>query len=72
MPHQMSEKDISKLADLKPNGRQDKSILKTAQLLSIYKKEPLSYGHVDTVIDTTQHLHRSSQASDQARGAVYS
>lgn len=72
LPHQMSEKDINKLADLKLNGRQIKNILKTAQLLSIYKQEPLSYAHVDTVVDTTQHLHKASSASDQARGAVYS
>lgn len=72
MPHQMSEKDISKLADLKLNGRQIKNILKTAQLLSIYKQEPLGCHHVETVIDTTQHLHKSSTASNEARGAVYS
>lgn len=72
MAHQMSENDISKLADLRLNGRQIKNILKTAQLLSIYKQEPLSYSHVDTVIDTTQHLRKSSEASAEARGAVYS
>lgn len=71
-PHGMSEMDINKLAELKLNGRQIKNILKTAQLLSVYKQEPLSYAHVDTVVDTTQHLHKSTEATDQARGSVYS
>lgn len=71
-PHQMSEMDIDMLADHNLNGRQIKNILKTAQLLAVYKQEPLSYAHVVTVVDTTQHLYKSTEATDRARNAVYS
>lgn len=71
-PHQLSDRDVGKLADLKINGRQIKNFLKTAQLLAIYKEEPLSYAHVEIVVSTTQHLHKATEASDAARGAVYS
>lgn len=71
-PHAISEKDMEKLASIKLNGRQIKNILKTAQLLATFKKEPLGYSHIDTVIDTTQHLHKATVATDSARGAVYS
>lgn len=70
-PHQLSISDINKLADLKLNGRQIKNFLKTAQLLAIYKKEPLSYRHVDTVISETQHLHKASEATEQARAGIF-
>ncbi|CAN8103121.1 unnamed protein product [Discula destructiva] len=70
-PHQISEGDMKKLADLKINGRQIKNFLKTAQLLAVYKEEPLNYGHVETVVMTTQHLHKATEATDHARGAIY-
>lgn len=70
-PHQMSEKDIDKLADLRLNGRQIKNFLKTAQLLSVYKEEPLSYRHVDTVVSETQHLHRATEATEQSRAGIF-
>lgn len=71
-PHSITERDMEKLANIKLNGRQIKNILKTAQLLATFKKQPLGFGHIDTVIDTTQHLHKATEASDSARGAVYS
>lgn len=70
-PHQISNKEIDKLADLKLNGRQIKNFLKTAQLLAIYKEEPLSYQHIDTVIFETQHLHRATQATEQSRAGIF-
>lgn len=70
-PHRLSNKEIDRLADLKLNGRQIKNFLKTAQLLAIYKKEPLSYGHVDTVISETQHLHKATEATEQSRAGIF-
>lgn len=70
-PHNFSNKDVDRLADLKLNGRQIKNFLKTAQLLAVYKKEPLSYHHVDTVISETQHLHRATQATEQSRAGIF-
>lgn len=70
-PHQISKDEIMKLADLRINGRQIKNFLKTAQLLAIYKQEPLSYSHLETVVSSTQHLHKATEATDHARGAIY-
>lgn len=70
-PHKISPDEITKLAGLKINGRQIKNFLKTAQLLAIYKEEPLSYSHLETVVNSTQHLHKAIEATDHARGAIY-
>ncbi|KAJ4413852.1 hypothetical protein N0V82_008294 [Gnomoniopsis sp. IMI 355080] len=71
VPHNISPYEITHLAALKINGRQIKNFLKTAQLLAIYKEEPLCYSHLDTVINSTQHLHKATEATDHARGAIY-
>ncbi|KAJ4390715.1 hypothetical protein N0V93_004313 [Gnomoniopsis smithogilvyi] len=70
-PHKISPDEITKLSELKINGRQIKNFLKTAQLLAIYKEEPLSYNHLETVVTSTQHLHKVTEATDHARGAIY-
>lgn len=70
-PHKISPDEITKLSDLRINGRQIKNFLKTAQLLAIYKEEPLSYSHLETVVTSTQHLHNATEATDHARGAIY-
>lgn len=70
-PHNISSDEITKLSDLRINGRQIKNFLKTAQLLAIYKEEPLSYSHLETVVTSTQHLHNANEATDHARGAIY-
>lgn len=70
-PHKISPDEIMKLSDLRINGRQIKNFLKTAQLLAIYKEEPLSYSHLETVVTSTQHLHNATEATDHARGAIY-
>lgn len=70
-PHQITDDEIKKLSDLRINGRQIKNFLKTAQLLAIYKEEPLGYAHLDTVVTTTQHLHKATEATDHARGSIY-
>lgn len=70
-PHKISPDEITRLSDLKINGRQIKNFLKTAQLLAIYKEEPLNYSHLETVVTSTQHLHNATEATDRARGAIY-
>ncbi|KAI6846830.1 P-loop containing nucleoside triphosphate hydrolase protein [Hortaea werneckii] len=70
-PHQMDEQDIVKLAQLPLNGRQIKNILKTAQLLAGKRGEGLKMEHVDTVMEVTQHLHKTKQASEQAKSSFF-
>lgn len=70
-PHKLSDRHVARLADIELNGRQIKNFLKTAQLLAIYKKEPLSYHHVETVIAETQHLHQARQATKQSRAGIF-
>lgn len=72
LPHTMTAKDIDKLSDFKMNGRQIKNILKTAQLLASRRGEGLSYEHVTTVLDVTQHLHNTTQDSNRVRNSVFS
>ncbi|KAI5367120.1 Putative AAA+ ATPase domain, ATPase, AAA-type, core [Septoria linicola] len=71
-PHKISAGDLKKLASLPINGRQIKNFLKMAQLLAAHRKEALAYGHVEDVVEATQHLHKATQASDEAVSNVYS
>lgn len=70
-PHQVVPKDLDRLADMKLNGRQIRNFLKTAQLLAIHKKEPLSYSHIDAVLSQTQYLHKATQATEQSRATIF-
>ncbi|KAK5110649.1 hypothetical protein LTR62_005689 [Meristemomyces frigidus] len=72
LPHQISNADLKRLAHMAMNGRQIKNVLKTAQLLASKRGEGLSYDHVKTVMEVTQHLHNSSQESESTRSSVYS
>lgn len=47
------------------------NVLKTAQLLANSRSQPLSYDHVTTVMEVTQHLHNSTQASERSKASVY-
>ena len=67
----MRERDIDRLSSLSMNGRQIKNILKTAQLLASKRGEGLSYDHVQTVMDVTQHLLNQTKQTEEARSAVY-
>ncbi|EME83639.1 uncharacterized protein MYCFIDRAFT_47080 [Pseudocercospora fijiensis CIRAD86] len=69
--HNMSEKEVEKLAEKQLNGREIKNFLKSAQLLANFEKEVLAYQHVETVIDTMAHLHKSSKASDEAKASIF-
>lgn len=71
LPHNISQKDLNKLSQLSMNGRQIKNVLKTAQLLASKRGESLSYEHVRTVMEVTQHLHQSTQASKEAQEGIY-
>jgi len=71
----VTEKQIDELARLELNGRQIKNVLKTAQLLARRKTgedQFLSNEHIATVLDVTQHLHKTTKESERARAAIYS
>ena len=70
--HKLSEADIKKLAAIQINGRNIKNFLKTAQLLASHREEALNIGHVETVIEATQHLHKQTQVSNEARSGIFS
>ena len=71
LPHAMKDNQIDKLADMDMNGRQIKNILKTAQLLASKRGEGLGYDHVTTVMDVTQHLHKSALESEKVAKQAY-
>ena len=67
----MTANDIERLSQLDMNGRQIKNILKTAQLLASKRGEGLGYGHVNTVMDVTQHLHKTTRESERVRESFF-
>jgi len=70
-PHCISDDQLRRLSMMKMNGRQIKNVLKTAQLLASRKEATLSYEHVVTVLDVTQHLHNSSQETERTRASIF-
>lgn len=71
-PHQVSDREIEKLSELKLNGRQIKNFLKTAQLMAIYKEEALTYSLIDTAVSVTNHFQKAKEAYDEAYNKIYS
>ncbi|KAK3109650.1 hypothetical protein LTR53_016861, partial [Teratosphaeriaceae sp. CCFEE 6253] len=71
LPHEITDRDLKKLCEMSMNGRQIKNILKTAQLLASKRGEGLSYEHVRTVMEVTQHLHNSSMESERAKSSLF-
>lgn len=69
--HTISKDQLRELARLNMNGRQIKNILKITRLLASRKEEKLSYAHVITTMDVTQHLHNESQFLEKTRGTLY-
>jgi SpoVK/Ycf46/Vps4 family AAA+-type ATPase len=69
----IDDKQLDELSRMRMNGRQIKNVLKTAQLLARRKSENkfIEYDHVKTVLDVTQHLHNSTQATERARSAIF-
>jgi SpoVK/Ycf46/Vps4 family AAA+-type ATPase len=52
--HELSDADLDRLAQLPLNGRQIKNVLRSAQLLALRRKTPLSEGLVKTVYNIEQ------------------
>jgi SpoVK/Ycf46/Vps4 family AAA+-type ATPase len=69
--HEISAPQLTQLARMDVNGRQIKNILKIARLLASRKDESLSYEHIVTTLDVTQHLHNETQFTERARGSLY-
>lgn len=70
-PHQVSDEEIDKLAELKLNGHQIKNFLKTAQLMAIFKEAPLTYHHINTAVSVTHHFQQAKEANDEAGKKIY-
>ncbi|KAK3676674.1 hypothetical protein LTR78_003449 [Recurvomyces mirabilis] len=71
LAHNISDQDMTRLASMSMNGRQIKNVLKTAQLLASKRGEGLSYDHVKTVMEVTQHLLKSEQATQATKDTLY-
>ena len=69
--HTITKDQLTELARMNMNGRQIKNILKIARLLASRKEEKLSYEHILTTLDVTQHLHNENQASKRTQGSLY-
>lgn len=69
--HTITKDQLTELAHMNMNGRQIKNILKIARLLASRKEEKLSYEHILTTLDVTQHLHNENQASKRTQGSLY-
>lgn len=71
LPHSLKESDITKLSQLKVNGRQIKNCLKLARLIASQKNESLSYQHVEDVMSATQHLLNQTQETERTKSSVF-
>ncbi|KAF2707975.1 P-loop containing nucleoside triphosphate hydrolase protein [Pleomassaria siparia CBS 279.74] len=69
--HTITSSELNDLARMNMNGRQIKNILKIARLLASRKEAELSYDHIITTLDITQHLHNETQFSERTRGTIY-
>ncbi|OCK83952.1 P-loop containing nucleoside triphosphate hydrolase protein [Lepidopterella palustris CBS 459.81] len=67
----ITDRQVDQLSLMNMNGRQIKNVLKTAQLLASRKEAKLSYDHVMTVLDVTQHLHNSTQENERTRASIF-
>jgi hypothetical protein len=69
--HTISKAELMELARMNLNGRQVKNILKISRLLASRKEEKLSYDHIITTMEVTQHLHNETQFSERTKGTLY-
>jgi hypothetical protein len=67
----ITDRQLDQLSLMSMNGRQIKNVLKTAQLLASRKEASLSYEHIMTVLDVTQHLHNSTQENERTRASIF-
>ncbi|TKA64860.1 hypothetical protein B0A49_08004 [Cryomyces minteri] len=69
--HTITAAEMEKLSLLDLNGRQIKNVIKKSKLPVSRRKAKLSYEHINTVLDGTQHLHNATKEIDGQRSAIY-
>jgi hypothetical protein len=69
--HTIDKGQLTKLAAMNVNGCQIKNVLRIARLLALRKDETISFAHIATTLDVTQHLHKESQTTERTRGSLY-
>lgn len=69
--HQVSEKEIEKLARTKLDGRQIGNCFKTGQMMAIYKREALGYVHIEKAVSLTQSFQKEKEARDEAYARLF-
>ncbi|KAL1636321.1 hypothetical protein SLS56_001301 [Neofusicoccum ribis] len=69
--HDISERQLDSLSLMNMNGRQIKNVLKTAQLLASRKDTELTYNHIVTVLDVTQHLHNANRETERTKSSIF-
>ncbi|KAF4542533.1 ATPAse AAA+ type core protein [Lasiodiplodia theobromae] len=69
--HAITSKQLDSLSLMNMNGRQIKNVLKTAQLLASRKETELTYEHVLTVLDVTQHLHNANRETERTKSSIF-
>ncbi|GME46713.1 putative ATPase AAA+ type core protein [Neofusicoccum parvum] len=69
--HDISERQLDSLSLMNMNGRQIKNVLKTAQLLASRKDTELTYQHIVTVLDVTQHLHNANRETERTKSSIF-
>ena len=69
--HTITAAEMEKLSLLDLNGRQFKNMIKKSKLLASRWKAKLSYEHIKTVLDGTQHLHNATKETDRQRSAIF-
>ena len=69
--HTIKAVEMEKLSLLDLNERQIKNVIKTSKLLASRRKASLSYEHIKTVLDVTQHLYSATKETNRQRSAIY-
>lgn len=70
-PHQVSDEEIDKLADLKLNGHQIKNFMETAKLMAIFNEEALTYRRIETAVSVMHHFQKAKEANDEVYKKIY-
>ena len=69
--HTITAVEMEKPSLLDFNRRQIKNVIKKSKLLASRRKAKLSYEHIKTVLDGTQHLHNATKETGRQRSAIY-
>lgn len=70
-PHQVSDGEIRKLAEVKLDGREIKDFIVAAQRIAVGQGEALNYGHIDTFVSSMQNTLKAKEANDEACRRIY-